>query len=98
MLVVPTIIKLREQAEEIKRREVEKALRRIDDVTPREQKIIEQLAHSIVSQWLHKPMYNLRYLAGSHADRIDCYMRAIDDLFDLNDLQQESANEVKTDE
>ena len=98
LLVVPTIIKLREQAEEIKRREVEKALRRIDDVTPREQKIIEQLAHSIVSQWLHKPMYNLRYLAGSHADRIDCYMRAIDDLFGLNDLQQESANEVKTDE
>jgi glutamyl-tRNA reductase len=92
LLVVPTIIKLREQAEEIKRREVEKALRRIDDVTPREQKIIEQLAHSIVSQWLHKPMYNLRSMAGNHADRIDCYMRAIDDLFGL------SENEVKADE
>lgn len=94
LLVVPTIIKLREQAEEIKKREVEKALRRIEDVTPREQKIIEQLAHSIVSQWLHKPMYNLRYLAGSHADRIDCYMHAIDDLFGLNAQKEE----VKSDE
>lgn len=84
LLVVPTIIKLREQAEQIKKKEVEKALRRIDNVTPREKKIVEQLAHSIVSQWLHKPMYNLRYLAGSHADRIDCYMQAVDDLFGLS--------------
>ncbi len=92
LLVVPTIIKLREQAEGIKKREVEKALRRIDDVTPREKKIVEQLAHSIVSQWLHKPMYNLRYMAGNHADRIDCYMRAIDDLFDLSDEQNHGFN------
>ncbi len=92
LLVVPTIIKLREQAEEIKKREVEKALRRIDDVTPREKKIVEQLAHSIVSQWLHKPMHNLRYMAGTHADRIDCYMRAIDDLFDLSNEQNHGFN------
>ena len=89
LLVVPIIIKLREQAEEIKRTEVEKALRRIEDVTPREKRIVEQLAHSIVSRWLHKPMYNLRYLAGTNADRIDCYMRAIDDLFDLHQGKEE---------
>ena len=97
LLVVPTIVKLRAQAENIKKKEVEKALRRIDDVTPREKKIIEQLAHSIVSQWLHKPMYNLRYLAGNHEDRIDCYMRAIDDLFGLSELDSQE-NEVKQDE
>lgn len=97
LLVVPTIVKLRAQAENIKKKEVEKALRRIDNVTPREKKIIEQLAHSIVSQWLHKPMYNLRYLAGNHEDRIDCYMRAIDDLFGLSELDGQE-NEVKQDE
>ncbi len=97
LLVVPTIVKLRAQAENIKKKEVEKALRRIDNVTPREKKIIEQLAHSIVSQWLHKPMYNLRYLAGTHEDRIDCYMRAIDDLFGLSALDAQE-NEVKQDE
>ena len=88
LLVVPTIVKLREQAEEIEKREVEKALRRIDNVTPREQKIVEQLAHGIVSQWLHRPMYNLRYLAGTHADRIDCYMKAVHELFNLNDADE----------
>lgn len=98
LLVVPTIVKLRAQAEHIKKKEVEKALRRIDNVTPREKKIIEQLAHSIVSQWLHKPMYNLRYLAGNHEDRIDCYMRAIDDLFGLSELEEPKENEVKQDE
>ena len=101
LLVVPTIVKLREQAEEIKKREVEKALRRIDNVTPREKKIVEQLAHSIVSQWLHKPMYNLRYLAGSHADRIECYMRAVSDLFDLaseEDATIEDASIIETEE
>ena len=100
LLVVPTIVKLREQAETIKKKEVEKALRRIENVTPREKKIIEQLAHSIVSQWLHKPMYNLRYLAGTHEDHIDCYMRAIDDLFGLSETEagQKRETEVTQDE
>lgn len=103
LLVVPTIIQLRKQAEEIKKNEVEKALRRIEHITPREKKIVEQLAHSIVSQWLHKPMYNLRYLAGSHADRIDCYMQAVQDLFGLEEVDQsekqgEGITDVKTKE
>lgn len=96
LLVVPTIVKLREQAEQIKKKEVEKALRRIDNATPREKKIVEQLAHSIVSQWLHKPMYNLRYLAGSHADRIDCYMQAVNDLFGLSEDGKQQEDEVGT--
>lgn len=98
LLVVPTIVKLRAQAEEIKKKEVDKALRRIEHVTPREKKIIEQLAHSIVSQWLHKPMYRLRYLAGTHEDRIECYMRALDDLFELSALDAITEIEVKQDE
>ena len=91
-LVVPTIVKMREQAEMIKAKEVEKALRRIDNVTPREQKIIEQLAHSIVNQWLHKPIANLKYLAGTNEDRVECYIRAMHDLFSLAD-EEEGANE-----
>lgn len=53
-----------------------------------------------MSQWLHKPMYNLRYLAGTHEDRIDCYMRAIDDLFGLSETEagQKRETEVTQDE
>lgn len=84
-LVVPTITKMLAQADLIKQKEVEKALRRIDHVTPRERKIIEQLAHSIMSQWLHKPITNMKYMAGTHEDRIECYIRAMHDLFHLEE-------------
>lgn len=84
LLVVPTIVAMRAQAEEIRQHEVEKAIRRIDNITPREQKIVEQLAHSIVNQWLHKPICNMKFLAGTKEDRIDCYINAMHDLFDLD--------------
>lgn len=90
LLVVPTIVKMREQAEDIKQHEVEKAIRRIDNITPREQKIIEQLAHSIVSQWLHRPISNLKTMAGKRAERIECYINAMDDLFELSGQEEHS--------
>lgn len=83
LVVVPTITKLRNQAYDIRTKEVEKAIRRIDNITPREEWIINTLASSMVNQWLHKPMYNLRNMAGEHADRIECYINAINDLFEL---------------
>jgi len=88
---VPTIIKLREKTEEIKNREVEKAIRRIDNITPREQYIIEKLAHNMVSRWLHAPMSNLKRLAGERSDEIECYLNAMDELFDLS--SEVSSNE-----
>ena len=83
--VVPTIIKMRRQAEFIKQSEVDKALRRIEDITPRERRIVEQLAHSIINRWLHKPICNMKTLAGVKANSIDCYINAINDLFELED-------------
>ncbi len=83
--VVPTIIKMRRQAEYIKQSEVDKALRRIEDITPRERRIVEQLAHSIINRWLHKPICNMKTLAGVKANSIDCYINAINDLFELAD-------------
>ena len=85
LAVVPTIIRLRAQAERIKKEEVERAVHRIDDITPREQRIIEQLAHSIINRWLHKPIVNLKTLAGENEDRFDCYIRAFNDLLDLDE-------------
>lgn len=90
LLVVPTIVKMRQQAEAIKQSEVEKAIRRIEDITPRERKIVEQLAHSIINQWLHKPICNMKMLAGQKADRIECYMNAINDLFELGNEEEEN--------
>ena len=88
--VVPTIIKMRDQIERIKESEIERALNRIDQPSDRERRIIEQLANSIVNRWLHKPIINMKSLAGQRADRIDCYINAINDLWGLeNDNEKD---------
>jgi len=81
--VVPTIVRMREQLADIKEKEIRKAINRIDNPSEREVQIIEQMANSIVNQWLHTPMTNMKRLAGKRIDQIDCYIRAINDLWDL---------------
>ncbi len=70
-------------AADIKEKEIRKAINRIDNPSEREVQIIEQMANSIVNQWLHTPMTNMKRLAGKRIDQIDCYIRAINDLWDL---------------
>ncbi|MFM9413208.1 glutamyl-tRNA reductase [Peptococcus simiae] len=81
--VIPTIVRMRDQLEEIKEKEIRKALNRINHPSDREIKIIEQMANGIVNQWLHTPMTNMKRLAGRRIDEIDCYIQAINDLWDL---------------
>ncbi len=94
LAVVPTIIRLRSQAERIKKEEVERALNRIENVTEREKRIVEQLAHSIISRLMHKPIVNLKTLAGENEDRFDCYIRAFNDLLALE--EEDSAKNEQT--
>ena len=89
--VVPTIVRMRKQIEEIRSAEITRALNRIDNPSDREKQIIEQLTNSIVNRWLHKPIVNMKKLAGERVDRIDCYIRAVNDLWGLN--EQEDADE-----
>lgn len=88
--VVPTIVKMREQIAKIKESEIERAIHRIDNPSDREIRIIEQLANSIVNRWLHQPIINMKSLAGKRADKIDCYINAINDLWGLNDDDKKS--------
>ncbi|MDO4281454.1 MAG: glutamyl-tRNA reductase [Peptococcaceae bacterium] len=86
--VVPTIVKMRDQIAKIKESEIERALNRIDNPSEREKRIIEQLANSIVNRWLHRPIINMKALAGKRADKIDCYVNAINDLWGLDKNDQ----------
>lgn len=85
LMVVPTIIKMREQISRIKDEEIEKAKNRITNITPRESQIIDILANSIVNRWLHQPIVNMKYLAGKQMTEIDCYLKAINELWGLNE-------------
>lgn len=86
--VVPTIVKMRSQIERIKKTEIERAINRIDHPSEREIHIIEQLANSIVNRWLHRPIINMKSLAGKRADKIECYINAINDLWGLENDEE----------
>jgi glutamyl-tRNA reductase len=71
--VVPIIVELREQANSIRQNEVEKALRRMPQLTPEMERQIEALTISIVNKILHSPTSRLREeaqgpQAGDYAD------------------------------
>ena len=57
---VPTIVALREKAEAIRRGEIEKTLRQLKDVSPREREALELLTAAIVNKILHAPITCLK--------------------------------------
>lgn len=60
LAVVPVIVDLREKAEGIKEKEVEKAFRRLGEVSDRERHVIETMASNIVNTFLHSASENIK--------------------------------------
>lgn len=90
--VVPVIVDLRRKAEEVAAAEVEQTLRRLPDLTEREQALIEQMAQRIVSKLLHNPTTVLKEQAaegGGHD-----YAQAARTLFALDFQPQPSVRKV----
>lgn len=79
--VVPTIVELRQHAESIRRAELEKALRRLEDLSDRERNIIQALTRGIVNKILHQPTIHLKEYANSRDGYR--YTEAVRDLFGL---------------
>jgi len=61
--VVPTIVALKKRGDEVKEKELRRALNRLGEVGDREAKIIASMANSIVNQLLHEPVIRLKQLA-----------------------------------
>ena len=59
--VVPTIVALRDKAEVIRRSELEKTLRQLKEVSPREREALESLTNAIVNKLLHAPIARLKH-------------------------------------
>jgi len=57
---IPTIIALREKAEELKREEIEKLLHRIPDIGEKEKEAIEYMASALVNKLIHPPTAALK--------------------------------------
>ena len=76
--VVPVIAALRERAEEIRRRELERTLRRLPKIDGATRERIEAMTAAIVKKMLDRPIARLK----DGADK-GLYMEALEDLFDL---------------
>ena len=75
--VLPTIKAIRRNAEDIRERELAKALGMLDDLTPENRRVVETLTRSIVNKILHDPTDSLKNGATKSQ------LRAAKDLFRL---------------
>jgi len=80
---VPTIIEMRNRAEEMRKNEVEKTLKNLSHLSKNDQKAIHQLTQSLVNKILHKPTINLKKKIQSKDGHV--YLQAIRHLFHLDD-------------
>lgn len=78
---VPTIVELRDKAERIRRREVERTLGSLRHLGEGERKSIEAMAESIVNKILHEPIKRLKRVENAGAEEL----RVARQLFGLDD-------------
>jgi glutamyl-tRNA reductase len=81
--VVPAIASLRARAEEIRRRELEKADARLGDLSEAERRAVESVTAQIVNKLLHLPTVRMKEAAAA-ADGV-IYADAVRHLFGLED-------------
>lgn len=78
---VPALTRLRENAEAVRAAELERALRRLSDLSPEQRTIVEGLTRSIVNKLLHTPTRRLRDAAAQGDGQR--YAAMLRDLFNL---------------
>ena len=84
LTVRPVIAGLRQKAEAIRRRELARALRRLDGLDEETLAQITHLSQTLVNQLLHEPTLRLR--AEAVSGEPDFYATAVRDLFNLGCL------------
>ncbi len=78
--VTPTIAELRDQAERVRTAELQRALRHLGNLSPREQRAVETLSVALVNKLLHTPIIELKRHAGDAR-----FVEMARDLFALED-------------
>lgn len=77
----PVIQALRARADAICQAEVEKTLRKLGDLTPRQQEQVAAMARAVANKLLHEPIVHLKAPADGHAPAE--MLRAAEELFGL---------------
>jgi glutamyl-tRNA reductase len=63
--VAPLIVQIRDQAEEIRQRELQRGLKRLDGLSEEQKEKVSALTQSLVNKMLHQPTIRLRGAAGN---------------------------------
>jgi glutamyl-tRNA reductase len=80
---VPTIVEIRKKAENIRKQEVEKTLKKISHLSEDEKQLLRQMSSSMINKILHKPTIKLKQKTQSEDGHV--YLKAIRHLFHLDD-------------
>jgi len=80
--VIPTIAILKNWGEEIKQKELQRALNRLGELSEHDRKVVSSLANSIVNQMLHVPITQLKKYALTVEGHL--YTEIMQNLFDLD--------------
>lgn len=80
----PVIKKLRQKAEQIREKELHRALRRFEEeLSDKDAQVVQELSHRIINKMLHDPLIRLREEAS--LGNGDVYTSAVQRLFDLDE-------------
>jgi glutamyl-tRNA reductase len=85
---VPTITALKQWGNEIKQKELKRALNRLGDLSEHDRKVISSMANSIVNQILHLPVSKLKSYALTTEGHL--YTEILQNLFDLEVAGQQN--------
>jgi len=80
--VSPLIAALYENAELIRKSEIDKTLKKLKSLSDTDQKQLDAMTRAIIKKLLHTPTKNLR--AASHAAEQEEYLKTVRNLFDLS--------------
>ena len=80
---VPTIVGIRKKAENIRKQEIEKTLKKISHLSEDDKQLLRQMSSSMINKILHKPTTKLKQKTQSEDGHI--YLKAIRHLFHLDD-------------
>lgn len=82
----PVVVELRQKAEQIRQRVVERTLRHLGEVDGQTVDQLWHLSHALVNQLLHEPTVQLKRKAGHQ--EADLYAHLVSDLFGLPSAEQ----------
>jgi len=80
---VPTIIEIRKKAENIRKQEMERTLKKLPHVSEDDKQLLRQMSSSMINKILHKPTIKLKQKTQSEDGHV--YLKAIRHLFHLDD-------------